>query len=138
MTGLATIKSLLSQFNTSLQHARQQLEEGSPLPYEQNDDLSDGGASVGGDSGAAPKKHGRDKNYTDEVIEITPEMYGLTETEEPGKEDLDNVLQILNYLMPVFILSNFDVLLLFGSLFSSYRRRQRELQSHPTALPNGR
>ena len=99
MTGLATIKSLLSQFNTSLQHARHQLEEGSPLPYEQNDDLSDGGASVGGDSGAAPKKHGRDKNYTDEVIEITPEMYGLADTEEPGKEDLDYVLQIFKLLI---------------------------------------
>ena len=99
MTGLATIKSLLSQFNTSLQHARQQLEEGSPLPYEQNDDLSDGGASVGGDSGAAPKKHGRDKHSTDEVIENTPEMYGLADTEEPGKEDLDYVVQIFKLLI---------------------------------------
>jgi hypothetical protein len=79
---MATIKSLLSQFNTSLQQGKHQQEEGSPLPYEQNDDLSDGGVSVG-DSGAAPQGSGRDKNYQDELIEITPEMYGITETEEP-------------------------------------------------------
>jgi len=92
VNGLATIKSMLSLFNTSLQQAQHQLEEGSPLPYEQNDDLSDGGASSG-DGGATavdtsaappPKKRGRKKNYGDEVIEITPEMYGLTEIQEPG------------------------------------------------------
>ncbi len=84
---------MLNLFNTSLQQAQHQLEEGSPLPYEQNDDLSDGGASSG-DGGASvvntsaakpPKKRGRGKNYGDEVIEITPEMYGLTQVEEAGK-----------------------------------------------------
>jgi hypothetical protein len=79
----------LSQFNTSLQQANHQQEEGSPLPYEQNDNLSDGGLSAGGDSGATAKSGGggRDKNYQDEVIEITPEMYGITETEEPDDND---------------------------------------------------
>jgi hypothetical protein len=84
---------MLNLFNTSLQQAQHQLEEGSPLPYEQNDDLSDGGASSadGGASGVntsavkPPKKRGRGKNYGDEVIEITPEMYGLTQVEEAGK-----------------------------------------------------
>jgi hypothetical protein len=85
VNGLATIKSMLSQFNTSLQQAKHHLEDGSPLPYEQNDDLSDGSASVG-DSGARPKKRGRGKNYNDELIEITPEMYGLAGAEEPGKK----------------------------------------------------
>ena len=97
VNGLATIKSLLSQFNTSLQQASQQLEEGSPLPYEQNDDLSDGGASIG-DSSAAAKQNGGEKTYRDEVIEITPEMYGITETEEPGMEELGLLLQMMFFL----------------------------------------
>ena len=84
MNGLATIKSMLSQFNTSLQQAKQHVEEGSPLPCEQNDDLSDGGGASVGDTGAASKKSGRARNYCDELIEITPEMYGITDTEEPG------------------------------------------------------